>query len=654
VNDSTNFEALLHENRVVEASAGFKARAVVRDDSVYEAAERDPEAFWESFARELEWSAPWSRVLDWKPPFARWFVDGKINASVNCLDRHVRTARRNKAALIWEGEPGDRRTLTYWDLFREVNRFASVLRGLGVNRGDRVAIYLPMVPELPVAMLACARIGAVHSVVFGGFSAASLRDRINDAAARVLITADGGFRRGQTVPLKKMADEALEDTPSIEHVVVVKREGVDGPAAIKAGRDQWYHELMHPGVSPWCEPEQMDAEDLLYILYTSGTTGKPKGIVHTTGGYLVGTYATAKWIFDLQEQDVFWCTADIGWVTGHSYVVYGPLCNGATVVMYEGSPDWPDKDRFWDIIARHGVTVFYTAPTAIRSFMRWGTGWPARHDLKTLRLLGSVGEPINPEAWMWYYEHIGRGRCPVVDTWWQTETGQILIAPLPAVTPMKPGSATRPFPGIAAEIVNGQGERVVGAGGGYLVLTRPWPAMLRTIYGDAERYVQQYWNRWGESVYVTGDGAKRDGDGYFWLLGRVDDVLNVAGHRVGTMEVESALVDHPSVAEAAVVGKPHEIKGQAIAAFVTVKDGVKATAELANELKQHVVTVIGPIARPDEILFTADLPKTRSGKIMRRLLRDIAAGKALGDTTTLADPAAIARLKASYEEDSSS
>ena len=426
MNDSTNFEALLHENRVVEASAEFKARAVVRDDSVYEGAERDPEAFWESFARELEWSAPWSRVLEWKPPFARWFVDGKINASVNCLDRHVRTARRNKAALIWEGEPGDRRTLTYWDLFREVNRFASVLRGLGVNRGDRVAIYLPMVPELPVAMLACARIGAVHSVVFGGFSAASLRDRINDASARVLITADGGFRRGQTVPLKKMADEALEDTPTIEHVVVVKREGVDGPAAIKAGRDQWYHELMHPGVSPWCAPEQMDAEDLLYILYTSGTTGKPKGIVHTTGGYLVGTYATAKWIFDLHEEDVFWCTADIGWVTGHSYVVYGPLCNGATVVMYEGSPDWPDKDRFWDIIARHGVTMFYTAPTAIRSFMRWGTGWPARHDLKTLRLLGSVGEPINPEAWMWYYEHIGGSRCPIVDTWWQTETGQIL------------------------------------------------------------------------------------------------------------------------------------------------------------------------------------------------------------------------------------
>jgi acetyl-CoA synthetase len=652
VTDSTNFEALLHENRVVLASAGFKARAIVRDDSVYAEAERDPEAFWESFARELEWSAPWSRVLDWKPPFARWFVDGTINASVNCLDRHVRTARRNKAALVWEGEPGDRRTLTYWDLFREVNRFASVLRGLGVTRGDRVAIYLPMVPELPVAMLACARIGAVHSVVFGGFSAASLRDRINDAAAKVLITADGGFRRGQTVPLKKMADEALEGTPGIEHVIVVKREGVDAPAAIKAGRDQWYHELMHPGVSPWCEPERMDAEDLLYILYTSGTTGKPKGIVHTTGGYLVGTYATAKWIFDLQEADVFWCTADIGWVTGHSYVVYGPLLNGATVVMYEGSPDWPDKDRFWDIIERHGVTVFYTAPTAIRSFMRWGTDWPDRHDMRTLRLLGSVGEPINPEAWMWYHEHIGGGRCPVVDTWWQTETGQILIAPLPAVTPMKPGSATRPFPGIAAEIVNSEGEPIAGPGGGYLVLTRPWPAMLRTIYGDAERYVQQYWSRWGESVYVTGDGARRDADGYFWLLGRVDDVLNVAGHRVGTMEVESALVDHPSVAEAAVVGKPHEIKGQAIAAFVTLKDGVQATPGLTDELKQHVVKVIGSIARPDEILFTADLPKTRSGKIMRRLLRDIAEGKALGDTTTLADPAAIARLKASYDDDS--
>jgi acetyl-CoA synthetase len=656
--DSTNFEALLQEHRVIEASAEFKAKAIVRDASVYEEAERNPEDFWESFARELEWSAPWSRVLEWKPPFVKWFIGGKLNVSVNCLDRHVRTARRNKAALIWEGEPGDRRTLTYWDLFREVNRFANVLRSLGVGRGDRVAIYLPMVPELPTAMLACARIGAIHSVVFGGFSAASLRDRINDAKAKVLITADGGFRRGQTIPLKKMADEAMEDTPSIQHVVVVKREareaqgGKDAVVTMKNGRDRWYHELMDSTVSPWCQPEAMDAEDMLYILYTSGTTGKPKGIVHTTGGYLVGTYATTKWVFDLKDDDVFWCTADIGWVTGHSYVVYGPLANGATVVMYEGSPDWPEKDRFWEMIARHGVSVFYTAPTAIRSFMRWGTEWPKRHDMRTLRLLGSVGEPINPEAWMWYYDHIGGRRCPVVDTWWQTETGQILITPLPAVTPMKPGSATRPFPGIAAEIVNERGESVA-VGGGYLVLKRPWPGMLRTIYGDAERYVRQYWGRWGESVYVTGDGAKRDEDGYYWLLGRVDDVLNVAGHRVGTMEVESALVDHASVAEAAVVGKPHEIKGQAIAAFVTVKDGIKADSELANELKQHVVTVIGALARPDEILFAPDLPKTRSGKIMRRLLRDIAEGKALGDTTTLADPAAVARLKAAYEEESS-
>jgi len=651
VADPVNIEALLQEARVIEAPGAFKDRAVAADPSVYETAERDPEAFWESFARELEWSAPWTRVLDWRPPHAKWFVDGKINASVNCLDRHVRGPRRNKAALVWEGEPGDRRTLTYWDLYREVNRFAHVLRGLGVARGDRVAIYMPMIPELPIAMLACARIGAVHSVVFGGFSAQSLRDRINDQQAKLVVTADGGFRRGQIVPLKQMADEALEATPSVEHVIVVRRGGV-AAVALKEGRDHWYHELMTSAVPAWAEPEAMDAEDLLYILYTSGTTGKPKGIVHTTGGYLVGTYASTKWIFDLREEDVFWCTADIGWVTGHSYVVYGPLANGATVVMYEGSPDWPEKDRFWDLIERHGVTVFYTAPTAIRSFMRWGTDWPGRHDMRTLRLLGSVGEPINPEAWMWYYEHIGGGRCPIADTWWQTETGQILISPLPALTPMKPGSATRPFPGIAAEIVNERGEKIVGAGGGYLVLTRPWPAMLRTIYGDPERYVNQYWNRWGPSVYVTGDGAKRDADGYFWLLGRVDDVLNVAGHRVGTMEVESALVDHPSVAEAAVVGKPHDIKGQAIAAFVTVKDGVAATPELAQELKQHVVTVIGPIARPDEILFTVDLPKTRSGKIMRRLLRDIAEGKALGDTTTLADPAAVARLKASYEEDS--
>jgi acetyl-CoA synthetase len=646
-----DIDALLREDRVFEPPPAFRDQANVRDASVYEEADRDPEAFWARFASELEWMAPWSRVLEWDPPHARWFVGGKLNVSVNCLDRHVRTARRNKAAIVWEGEPGDRRTITYWELHREVNRFANALKGLGVRRGDRVAIYMPMVPELPVAMLACARLGAIHSVVFGGFSAESLRDRINDAQARVLITADGGYRRGGIVPLKAMADEALAGTPSIEHVVVLKRQGLETPVSMTEGRDVWYHDAI-AGAAASCGPEAMDAEDMLYILYTSGTTGKPKGIVHTTGGYLTGCYATTKWVFDLKDDDVFWCTADIGWVTGHSYVVYGPLANGATIVMYEGAPDWPGQDRFWDIIERHGVTVFYTAPTAIRAFMRHGPEWPKRHDMSTLRLIGSVGEPINPEAWMWYYVHVGGMRCPVVDTWWQTETGHILITPLPGITRLKPGSATQPFPGIKAEIVNERGDRVK-VGGGYLALTRPWPGMLRTIFNDPTRYVRQYWNRWGNAVYVTGDGAKRDQDGYFWLLGRVDDVLNVAGHRVGTMEVESALVDHPDVAEAAVVGKPHEIKGQAIAAFVTLKDGVAAGPEMAATLKEHVAKKIGAIARPDDIFFTPDLPKTRSGKIMRRLLRDIAQGKALGDTTTLADPAAVARVKARYESEQS-
>jgi acetyl-CoA synthetase len=645
-----DIDALLREDRSFEPPPAFREQANVSDASVYDEAERDPEGFWARFAGELEWSAPWSRVLEWNPPHAKWFLDGKLNVSVNCVDRHVRTARRNKAAIIWEGEPGDQRTITYWELHREVNRFANVLKSLGVKRGDRVAVYMPMVPELPVVMLACARIGAVHSVVFGGFSSESLRDRINDAQAKVLVTADGGYRRGGIVPLKAMADEALTGTPSIEHVVVLKRGGgLDTPITMKDGRDAWYHDLVN-GASAWNEPEAMDAEDMLYILYTSGTTGKPKGIVHTTGGYLTGVYATTKWVFDLKDEDVFWCTADIGWVTGHSYVVYGPLANGTTVVMYEGAPDWPDKDRFWDIIERHGVTVFYTAPTAIRAFMRFGPEYPRRHDMKTLRLIGSVGEPINPEAWMWYYLHVGGMRCPVVDTWWQTETGHILITPLPGITTLKPGSATQPFPGIKAEIVNERGDKVK-VGGGYLALTRPWPGMLRTIFNDPTRYVRQYWNRWGNAVYVTGDGAKRDQEGYFWLLGRVDDVLNVAGHRVGTMEVESALVDHPDVAEAAVVGKPHEIKGQAIAAFVTLKDGVAASPAMAATLKEHVAKKIGAIARPDDIFFTADLPKTRSGKIMRRLLRDIAEGKALGDTTTLADPAAVARVKAKYESD---
>jgi acetyl-CoA synthetase len=642
------FSDLLREDRTFSPPPEFRANAVVRDERIYAEAARDPEAFWARFAGELEWSRPWTTVLDWQPPHAKWFVGGTLNASVNCLDRHIRGPRRNKAAIIWEGEPGDRRTLTYFDLYRQVSAFANVLKSLGVGKGDRVAIYLPLVPELAIAMLACARIGAIHSVVFGGFSAESLRDRINDSKCRLLITADGGYRRGQIVPLKQVADEALTDTPSIEHVVVVQRGGAAMPVQIKEGRDHWYHSLMQ-GASLTCPPEPMDSEDMLYILYTSGTTGKPKGIVHTTGGYLVGTYATTKLVFDLREEDVYWCTADIGWVTGHSYVVYGPLANGATVLMYEGAPDWPQKDRFWSLIEQHGVTVFYTAPTAIRAFMRWGTDWPKQHDLSSLRLLGSVGEPINPEAWVWYYRFIGSERCPVVDTWWQTETGAIMITPLPGVTTLKPGSATKAFPGISAEIRNERGE-TVDVGGGLLALTRPWPSMLRGIYGDPERYVRQYWSKWGAGVYVTGDGAKRDADGYFWLLGRVDDVINVAGHRIGTMEVESALVDHPSVAEAAVVGRAHEIKGQAIAAFVTLKEGANAK-NLVDVLKDHVTKKIGAIARPDDILFTADLPKTRSGKIMRRLLRDIAEGKALGDTTTLADPAVVAKLKANYEEE---
>ncbi|MCA1583428.1 MAG: acetate--CoA ligase, partial [Acidobacteria bacterium] len=541
-------DALLQEHRAFPPHESFTAQANVRDAGIYERAAHDPEAFWEGFARELEWAQPWSKVLEWDPPHAKWFVGGKINASVNCLDRHLQTARRNKAALIWEGEPGDRRTLTYHDLHRDVSQFGNVLKSLGVRRGDRVAIYLPLIPELAIAMLACARIGAVHSVVFGGFSAESLRDRINDAQARLVITADGGYRRGTIVPLKQVADEALAETPSIEHAIVVRRGFGDIPVKMIEGRDHWYQELMAD--APYrCAAEEMDAEDMLYILYTSGTTGKPKGIVHTTGGYLVGTYATTKWVFDLKEEDVYWCTADIGWVTGHSYVVYGPLANGATVVMYEGAPDWPRKDRFWSLVARYGVTIFYTAPTAIRAFMRWGTDWPRRHDLSSLRLLGSVGEPINPEAWVWYHLHIGGERCPVVDTWWQTETGAILITPLPGLTNTKPGSAARPFPGISAEILTDRGDPVP-VGGGLLALTKPWPSMLRGIYGDSERYVSQYWSRWPGGIYFTGDGAKRDEDGYFWLLGRVDDVLNVAGHRIGTMEVESALVDHPDVAEA--------------------------------------------------------------------------------------------------------
>ena len=645
---TADIDVLLQENRKFPPPEEFRRRAHVATEELYARAERDPDGFWAEMAGSLEWSKPWTTVLDWTPPHAKWFVGGKLNASVNCVDRHITTARRNKAAIVFEGEPGDRRTLTYWDLYVDVNRFANVLKGLGVRRGDRVGIYLPLIPEAAIAMLACARIGAIHSVVFGGFSPDSLRDRMNDAQAKVVITADGGYRRGQIVPLKRNTDKALEDAPSVKHVIVVmRRPGAGGDEAfahMQEGRDHWYHRLM-ADAPMYCAPEEMDAEDVLYILYTSGTTGKPKGIVHTTGGYLTGVTATTKLVFDLRDDDVFWCTADIGWVTGHSYLVYGPLANGATCVMYEGAPDWPEKDRFWDICERHGVTILYTAPTAIRAFMKWGDAHPARHDLSRLRLLGSVGEPINPEAWVWYHQHIGGGRCPIVDTWWQTETGAIAISPLPGVTATKPGSATNPLPGYSAALLDSHANPIA-VGGGLLAMTRPWPAMLRTIWGDDDRYVQTYFSKWPgrRDLYFPGDGAKRDGDGYFWILGRVDDVLNVAGHRIGTMEVESALVEHPAVAEAAVVGKSHELKGQAIAAFVTLREGTKASAELRDDLRQFVADKIGALARPDEILFSADLPKTRSGKIMRRLLRDIAENRALGDTTTLADPNVVSNL----------
>jgi acetyl-CoA synthetase len=639
-------EALLQEDRRFAPTEKFHRQANVSDPGIYEKAAADPESFWAEWAAELDWFSKWQQVLEWKPPHAQWFVGGRLNAAYNCLDRHVSGSRADKRALVWEGEPGDTRVFTYAELYREVSRFANALRGLGVEKGDRVAIYLPMIPEAAVAMLACARIGAPHSVVFGGFSSESLRDRIVDASAKALITADGGFRRGRAVALKEAADKALEETPSIEHVVVVRRGGgLEAPCALKEGRDHWYHDLMADAAAE-CPAESMDAEDLLYILYTSGTTGKPKGVVHTTGGYMTHVYATTKLVFDLKEDDVYWCTADVGWVTGHSYIVYGPLANGATVVMYEGAPDWPDRGRFWQLVEKYGITILYTAPTAIRAFMRWGTDWPAKSDLSSLRLLGTVGEPINPEAWMWYHEHIGGGRCPIVDTWWQTETGGIMITPLPGITETKPGSATVPFPGVAADVWNADRQSVPA---GYLAITKPWPGMLRTIYGDDARYRQNYWARWGD-IYFPGDGAKRDEDGYYWILGRVDDVLNVAGHRIGTMEVESALVDHRNVAEAAVVGRADELKGQAIAAFVTLKEGIEASDSLKAALREHVAKKIGAIARPDDILFAADLPKTRSGKIMRRLLRDIAEGRALGDTTTLADPAVVARLKSEYEE----
>ncbi len=650
MNNVAVFDDLLHEQREFPPTPAFTAQANASDPAIYRRATDHYEEFWEEHARQLAWFEPWKKVLDWKPPHAQWFVGGKLNASYNCLDKHLTTPRRNKAALIWEGENGEVRTVTYLQLHRDVCKFANVLKGLGVKKGDRVAIYLPMMIEAAVAMLACARIGAIHSVVFGGFSPDSLADRINDSACKVLITADGGWRRGNVLALKNEADKALDQTPSIKHVIMVKRpHGEPFPLDnVKEGRDHWYHRLMDHA-SADCPAEPMDAEDVLYILYTSGTTGKPKGIVHTTGGYLVQTYATSRYVFDLKDDDVYWCTADIGWVTGHSYVVYGPLQCGATCLIYEGAPNHPGQDRFWDMVARHRVSVFYTAPTAIRAFMKWGRQLPAKHDLSSLRLLGTVGEPINPEAWMWYHENIGGGRCPIVDTWWQTETGAIMITGLPGLSTAKPGYAGTPFPGIEATVLDETGKEVI-AGSGLLAIKRPWPCMLRTIWGDDERYIETYFTKWDNKTYFPGDGAKRDDKGNFMILGRVDDVLNVAGHRIGTMEVESALVDHEAVAEAAVVGRNHDLKGQAIVAFVTVKGRFKMSDELRDDLKRHVVKKIGAIARPEEVIFSSDLPKTRSGKIMRRLLRDIAEGRALGDTTTLADPAVVEQLRETYEE----
>ncbi len=653
--DTGTIESLLHEERLYPPPAGFVAQANISDPAVYARAEADPVAFWREMAGVVEWFKQPTETLQWKPPFAKWYADGVLNACYNCVDRHL-AARGDKPALVWEGEPGDTLTLTYRELYREVNRVSKMLRDLGVGKGDRVAIYMPMIPEAVVAMLACARLGAPHTVVFGGFSPEALRDRIQDAQAKLVITADGGYRRGGVVPLKANTDAALDapDLP-VERVLVVKRVGERADVQMKEERDVWWHEaLASVPEDAIVEPEQVEAEHPLYILYTSGTTGKPKGVLHTTGGYMVGTTLTSKWVFDLKEEDVYWCTADVGWVTGHSYLTYGPLSNGVTAFMYEGTPDYPDKDRFWQMVDRHGVTILYTAPTAIRTFMRWGAEYVERADLSSLRLLGTVGEPINPEAWIWYYKHVGKERCPVVDTWWQTETGAIMITPLPGIVPTKPGSATRPFPGIAARIVDEKGNPVPpGAAGGLLVIEQPWPSMLRTIWGDDQRYIEQYWGHFGEAhdTYFTGDGAHQDSDDYFWLMGRVDDVLNVAGHRLGTMELESALVSHPSVAEAAVVGVSHEVKGQGVVAFVTPRSGVAGSPALVEELRGHVAEKIGPIAKPDRIYFTSELPKTRSAKIMRRLLRDIAEGRVLGDTTTLADPGVMAEIKKQYEED---
>ena len=647
---TTNIESVLQEDRVFPPPREFSAQAHIKSeaelDSLRAEAHANPEAFWARMAEELHWFKKWDTVLKWNPPHAEWFGGGKINISYNCLDRHLATWRRNKAALIWEGEPGETRTYTYQQLHTEVCKFANVLKHAGVDRGDRVALYMPLIPELAIAMLGCARIGATHSVVFGGFSSAALVDRINDASCKLVVTADGGWRRGNEIKLKPAVDEALKETPSVTACIVVRRTGT--PQEMQEGRDFWWHDLMET-VETECPAEELDSEHPLYILYTSGTTGKPKGILHTTAGYLLQAHLTTKWVFDLKDEDLYWCTADIGWVTGHSYVVYGPLSNGASVLMYEGAPNFPEPDRFWSLIERHRVNVFYTAPTAIRAFIRWGEQWPAKHDLSSLRLLGTVGEPINPEAWMWYRKTIGHERCPIVDTWWQTETGAIMITPIPGATPTKPGSGTKPFPGIEADIMTREGKSVGPNEGGYLVIKRPWPSMLRTIWGDDERYKQEYWSQI-DRVYFAGDGARQDKDGYFWIMGRIDDVINVSGHRLGTAEIESALVSHNAVAEAAVVARPDELKGSGIVAFVTLEGTQTPSEALNQELRAHVVKEIGALARPDEIRFSDALPKTRSGKIMRRLLREIAtSGTVAGDVTTLEDFSVLEKLRSEEE-----
>jgi acetyl-CoA synthetase len=642
VTSEEKIEVLLQEEQRFEPPPEFTGQANARDPSIYEQAEADFESWWEGWARELHWSEPWTQVLDWNPPWAKWFVGGKLNASYNCLDRHVEAGFGDRIAYYWEGEDGARKEVTYAELLEMTCRFANVLTDIGVERDDRVAIYLPMIPEAPAAMLACARIGAPHSVVFGGFSAEAVKDRINDCEAKVIVTADFSLRRGKPLPMKESIDKVLPDCPSIEHCVVVRRTG--GDVEWTEGRDVWWHEATE-AASPECPAEPHDAEQMLYLLYTSGTTAKPKGIVHTTGGYLTGVAATHKLVFDIKrDRDVFWCSADIGWVTGHSYIVYGPLANGCTSILYEGAPDYPDKDRWWEIVERYKCTIFYTAPTAIRACIKWGREYPDKHDLSSLRLLGSVGEPINPKAWLWYREVIGGERCPIVDTWWQTETGHIMITPLPGLTTTKPGSATVPFPGIAAAVYDAEGSEVT-EGGGFLVLTRPWPGMFRTLYNEPERYVETYWSKYGPDTYVVGDAARRDADGYFWVVGRTDDVINVSGHRLSTMEVESAIVSHERVAEAAVVPQTDETTGQAIAAFVTMRGGGDPPEGFESDLRDHVGEKIGKLARPKRFIWADDLPKTRSGKIMRRLLRNIAEGNELGDVTTLRDPTVMDQLK---------